>query len=73
MSEMKMRTRKAIGTIATVLFMSLYALIVGAFGATKILNHGIFIELPFYIIAGLGWLPFVMVIIRWMSKPDVEA
>jgi Protein of unknown function (DUF2842) len=70
---MKMRTRKAIGTVATVIFMILYALIIGAFGGILVLGKGILLELPFYIVAGLGWLPVVMLIIKWMSKPDVEA
>jgi Protein of unknown function (DUF2842) len=41
-----------------------------ALGAIVIVGKGIFFELPFYILAGLGWLPFVMAIIKWMSKPD---
>jgi Protein of unknown function (DUF2842) len=70
---MKMRTRKAIGTVATVLFMIFYALIIGAFGGILVLGKGILLELPFYIVAGLGWLPVVMFIIKWMSKPDAAA
>ena len=67
---MKLRTRKLIGTIATVLFMIVYSLIVMAIGATLVVGRGVPLELPFYIFGGLGWLPVVMVIIRWMSKPD---
>lgn len=67
---MKLRTRKAIGTISTVMFIIIYALIVGAFGGLLVVGRGIVFELPFYALAGLGWLPFVMAIIRWMSKPD---
>jgi hypothetical protein len=67
---MKLRTRKLIGTIATVLFMIVYSLIVMAIGAMLVVGRGVPLELPFYILGGLGWLPVVMVIIRWMSKPD---
>jgi hypothetical protein len=28
------------------------------------------LELPFYIIAGFGWVPMEMWIIKWMSRPD---
>jgi hypothetical protein len=35
-----------------------------------VVGRGMVFELPFYILAGLGWLPVVMLIIRWMSKPD---
>jgi Protein of unknown function (DUF2842) len=69
---MKMRTRKAVGTVATVLFIIIYALVIGAFGGILVLGKGILLELPFYIVAGLGWLPFVMFIIKWMSRPDVD-
>ncbi len=69
---MKLRTRKAFGTISTVVFMIVYALIVGAIGGLMIVGRGVFFELPYYILAGLGWLPVVMIIIKWMSKPDKE-
>jgi hypothetical protein len=65
-----MRTRKAIGTIATVAFLIAYALVMMAVGGILVVGRGMVFELPFYILAGLGWLPVVMLIIRWMSKPD---
>jgi hypothetical protein len=65
-----MRTRKAIGTIATVAFLIAYALVMMAVGGMLVVGRGMVFELPFYILAGLGWLPVVMLIIRWMSKPD---
>lgn len=67
---MTMRTRKAIGTIATVAFLIAYALVMMAVGGMLVVGRGMVFELPFYILSGLGWLPVVMLIIRWMSKPD---
>lgn len=67
---MKLRFRKLIGTVATVLFLIVYALIAMAIGGMLIVGRGVPLELPFYILAGLGWLPVAMWIIRWMSKPD---
>jgi hypothetical protein len=67
---MTIRTRKAIGTIATVAFLIAYALVMMAVGGMLVVGRGMVFELPFYILAGLGWLPVVMLIIRWMSKPD---
>jgi hypothetical protein len=69
---MKIRTRKAIGTVLTVIWIAAYCLIVGAVGAIMVLGRGMALELPFYIIAGLGWVPVEMLIIKWMSKPDAE-
>jgi Protein of unknown function (DUF2842) len=69
---MKMRTRKLIGTIVTVVFIAFYCLLVMALGAIFVVGRGIVSELPFYVLAGFGWLPMVMVIIKWMSRPDAE-
>lgn len=69
---MKLRTRKAIGTFLTVVWIIVYCLIVGAVGAIMVVGRGMALELPFYIIAGLGWVPAEMWIIKWMSKPDAE-
>jgi uncharacterized membrane protein len=67
---MKLRTRKLLGTIYIIVFMITYALILMAIGGIFIIGRGLLFELPFYILAGFGWLPVAMVIIRWMSKPD---
>jgi len=67
---MTIRTRKFIGTFAMLFWLVFYALVVMAVGGQYVVGHGILIELPFYILAGLAWLPVAMIIIRWMSKPD---
>jgi hypothetical protein len=69
-TPMNIRTRKAIGTFATVFFIIVYALVMMAVGGMLVVGRGMALELPFYIVAGVGWLPVVMAIIRWMSKPD---
>ena len=69
---MKIRTRKLIGTIATVLYLLIYCLIAMAVGGRMVVGYGIVAELPFYIIAGIAWLPIEMIIIKWMSKPDSD-
>ena len=69
-TPMNIRTRKAIGTFATVFFIIVYALVMMAVGGMLVVGRGMAFELPFYIVAGVGWLPVVMAIIRWMSKPD---
>ncbi len=69
-SGLKLRSRKLIGTFATVAFLIVYALLAMAVGGQWIVGRGILIELAFYVIAGLLWLPVVMTIVRWMSRPD---
>jgi hypothetical protein len=69
---MKIRTRKAIGTALTVIWITAYSLVAMAVGGILVVGRGIALELPFYIIAGLGWVPVEMWIIKFMSRPDVE-
>jgi Protein of unknown function (DUF2842) len=66
---MKLRTRKLLGTIGTVVFLTLYCLVAMAIGGKYVVGFGPLIELPFFIIAGLLWIPGEMAIIKWMSKP----
>ena len=68
---MTIRTRKAIGTFATVAFLILYALVAMAVGGEFAVGRGVAVELIFYVLAGILWLPVVMAIIRWMARPDV--
>ena len=69
-SPMKLRTRKALGIVLSVAFLTLYSLIAMAFGGVFIVGKGAMAEAAFYVVAGLAWLPVEMAIIRWMSKPD---
>jgi hypothetical protein len=70
---MKIRQRKFVGLVATIVFLVAYALIAMAIGGQYVVGHGAAIELPAFILLGIGWLPVAMVLIRWMSRPDTEA
>lgn len=67
---MRQRTRKAIGTFLIVAFIIVYSLVMMAVGGELAIGRGAAIELIFYAIAGLLWLPVVMGLIRWMVRPD---
>jgi hypothetical protein len=69
-TDMKQRTRKAIGTIAVVAFIIVYSLVMMAVGGEFAVGRGLVVEILFFAIAGLLWLPVVMAIIRWMVRPD---
>ena len=66
---MTLRTRKFIGILLTLSWIVAYSLIVMAFGGVFILGKGTAVEVAFYVLGGLAWLPVEMSIIRWMSKP----
>jgi hypothetical protein len=67
---MNIRTRKAIGIITTVLWLTVYALIAMAIGGQYAVGGGLAVELLFFVLAGVAWIPVAMFIIRWMSRPD---
>ena len=66
---MTLRQRKFIGMVAIVAFLIVYCLIAMAIGGMVAVGLPLPLEIGFFILAGLGWLPVVMVIIRWMSRP----
>lgn len=67
---MRQRTRKALGTFSVVAFIIAYALVMMAVGGEVAVGRGLAVELVFYAVTGLLWLPVVMAIIRWMVRPD---
>jgi Protein of unknown function (DUF2842) len=69
---MKIRQRKFIGILATIAFLAVYALIAMAIGGKFIVGYGTLVELPVFILLGVGWLPVAMALIRWMSRSDAE-
>ena len=70
---MKIRQRKFIGIVATITFLVVYALIAMTIGGQFVVGYGLAIELPAFILLGVGWIPVGMVLVRWMSKPDEPA
>lgn len=70
---MKIRQRKFIGTMATIAFLVVYALVAMAIGGQYVVGYGPVLELAAFILLGVGWIPVAMILIRWMSRPDTEA
>lgn len=67
---MTQRTRKLVGTIVLLVFVIVYALL--AMGVAMVLqvNAGKFVELAYYVVAGLLWVLPAGWLISWMSRPD---
>jgi Protein of unknown function (DUF2842) len=66
---MTIRQRKFAGVLATVGFLIVYSLIAMAVGGAFVVGQSKLLEIVYFIIAGIAWLPPVMLIIRWMSRP----
>jgi Protein of unknown function (DUF2842) len=69
---MTLRTRKFIGTILTVVYLTAYALIAMAVGGIFAVGRGMVVELVAFVVLGVLWIPGEMAIIKWMSRPDAE-
>ncbi len=68
---MKQSTRKFIGVMATFSFLVFYALLMMVVGALIFgSSESMWARLGFYVLAGMGWLPVAMLIIKWMARPD---
>jgi hypothetical protein len=67
---MKQRQRKFLGIFATVIFMIVYSLVAMAIGGEIAIGQPLAVEVGFYLLAGIAWLPPVIAIIRWMARPD---
>ncbi len=67
---MRQRTRKLVGTIVLVAFVSLYALTAMTIAAAKLPGAPGLVQLVFYIVAGLVWVVPAAVLVKWMQRPD---
>lgn len=59
-------TRALIGTMALVLFLTVYVLLATVVAGQVLPSAGRIAEFLYYAIAGLAWVPVAGLIIRWM-------
>ncbi len=67
---MGMRTRKLIGTVVMISFITFYALFAMAVAEGRISQAPKLVQTLAYIVLGLIWVVPLMPLIRWMAKPD---
>jgi hypothetical protein len=67
---MRRRTRKFIGAITMLVYVSLYALIAMAIAQGRLQEANKFWQGLYYLVAGMGWILPIMPLIRWMERPD---
>lgn len=66
---MTQRMRRLAGVILTIVFMICYVLIAMAIAGDWAVGRGMLVELTVFVLLGIAWVPFVMAIIVWMSRP----
>ena len=67
---MPARLRKLIGTVALLILVTVWSLISMALAQSALTNINGWIATIYYIVAGLGWVPPAMLLIKWMARPD---
>ncbi|HML42211.1 MAG: DUF2842 domain-containing protein [Hyphomicrobium zavarzinii] len=67
---MTLRTRKLVGAIALVVFLAFYALMAMMAAIILQVSASKVVELIYYPVAGLLWLPPAMWLVKWMQRPD---
>lgn len=67
---MRQRSRKLVGTIVLVAFVSIYALTAMTVAAAKLPGASGLTQLVFYVVAGLLWVIPAAILVKWMQRPD---
>ena len=65
--------RKIIGTVLLVAFVTFYALAAMTVAAAKLPGTSGWVQLVFYVVAGLVWVIPAGVLVAWMQRPDRPA
>lgn len=66
---MSRRTRKLIGLIVILVYLTLYALAVMSL-AVRVLPDNAWVSLSFYIVTGMAWIAPMRPLLHWMERPD---
>jgi hypothetical protein len=68
-SFMPVRLRKLIGAVLLIVLVVGWTLIAMALAQLPVVKANGFVEVIYYVVAGLGWVLPAMPLIRWMSGP----
>ncbi len=69
--DMRIRTRKFLGTIALLVLVVVWSLMGMTVAQTPWLANSGLLQAIFYVVAGIGWVLPAMPIISWMARPDL--
>jgi hypothetical protein len=67
---MQARTRKLIGTVVFLVGLAIYATLAAMIGSGRIALAPQWVQLAFFVTAGLAWVIPAGLLIRWMQRPD---
>ncbi len=67
---MNMRTRKALGCLALLVYLGIYAIGAASLGVALAPMLPTWAELIYYAIAGVAWVLPLKPLFGWMNRPD---
>jgi predicted membrane channel-forming protein YqfA (hemolysin III family) len=70
---MRVRARKLVGTLVSIVFLAVYALLAMALAESRIQDASNIVRLVVYVILGIAWVLPLMPLIAWMQRPDPQA
>ena len=65
---MPIRLRKLVGAVALIVLVVSWSLVAMALAQLPAIKANGVIEVLYYVIAGLGWVPVAMPLVRWMTE-----
>ncbi|MEM6761368.1 MAG: DUF2842 domain-containing protein [Pseudomonadota bacterium] len=66
---MSIRVKKLIGTLITVVFLTIYCLLVMSLAVRVLPESNGWVQLIFYVVTGMIWVVPVAGLIKWMHTP----
>jgi predicted membrane channel-forming protein YqfA (hemolysin III family) len=66
---MRVRTRKLVGTLLSIAFLAIYALLAMALAESRIQDASNTVRLVVYVVLGIAWVLPLMPLIQWMQRP----
>ena len=67
---MSMRSRKLVGTLVLLIFLAVYAWVALMIGSGRLTLAPQWVQLAYFVTAGLAWVIPAGLLIRWMQRPD---
>ncbi len=64
---MSERSRKLIGIVAVIIYLTIYILLAAMVGDKWVLGNGVLWEIIYYAIAGFIWIFPIIKLFRWMD------
>jgi len=64
------RMRKLVGTVLLLVFIAVYALLAMLVAVVLQVSTAKWVELAYYVVAGIAWVIPAGALVWWMQKPD---